>query len=73
MQNPSSLDAEPQPLPLWMQTTPPSGCRSPPYEADPLLLDPDPSPGHVTCDVCWEVNAPPTLPCPKPRLRSVKM
>ena len=38
------------------------------------------SPGHVTCDACWEANPHPvdrqtpvkTLPCPKLRLRAVK-
>ena len=31
---------------VWMQTPSSPGCRPP-------------SPGHVTCDVCWEANPPP--------------
>ena len=54
------------------------GSAQPPPPRRQTPLEADPSPGHVTCDACWEANPPvdrqtpvKTLPCPKPRLRAV--
>ena len=58
---PSPLDADPHPRRqtggsaqpfLWMQ------IPLAPLDVDPLDVDPQEadSPGHVTCDACWEAN-----------------
>ena len=61
----------------------PPGCRPPPRCRPHLWmltpLDADPL-GHVTYNACWESSSPPLnrmlvkiLPCPKLRLRAVKI
>ena len=58
----------------------PPECRPSPLDAEPPPPGCRPLPDHVTCDACWEANPPvdrqtpvKTLPCHKPRLRSVKI